>query len=99
MTAQCTDIWIVDEASISLSSMGLYGVRIGEIDELRKSSEYVFASSADETKMTGCTALWRGYVSTYRRGASESKTYGLRSRSTLFTPVKLLTSQQSSQGR
>lgn len=66
MTAQCPDILIVDEKSIPLSGLELYGVRIGDIDEPRKSSKYVFASSADETKMTGCTALWHGYVSTYR---------------------------------
>lgn len=66
MTAQCPDILIVDVESILLSGLQLYGVCIGDIDEPRKSSNYVFVSSADETKMTECTALWRGYLSAYR---------------------------------
>lgn len=46
--------------------MELYGVIIGDIDKPNSWSRYKFNTAGDSSKMVECSALWRGYVSTYR---------------------------------
>lgn len=66
MTTQCPEILAVDMESISFSNWELYGVSVGDIDKPQEAKNYPFESTADESKITPCTALWRGYVSAYR---------------------------------
>jgi hypothetical protein len=66
MTTQLAEVLVVDPGAIELPQMKLFGVIVGNIDDLESWSGYKFTATGDPSKMTMCTALWRGYVSTYR---------------------------------
>lgn len=66
MTSQCPDVLIVDTDMVSLSDLDLYGVNVGDIDNIKNSWSYPFVSAANKSKFTDSTALWRGYISVYR---------------------------------
>ena len=66
MTVQCSDQLIIDSASFALPDMHLYAVCVGDIDQPQKSSRYPLAAIPSKSKMTVCSALWRGYVAVYR---------------------------------
>jgi hypothetical protein len=66
MTAQRPEILIVDAEKFRLPATKLYAVCVGDIDEPTSSSRYNFQTQGNQAKMTVCTALWRGYISTYR---------------------------------
>jgi hypothetical protein len=66
MTAQFSETLIADAGSIELPTMRLYEIVTGDIDKPRPWPTYVFATKGDAKKMTMCSALWRGYISSYR---------------------------------
>jgi len=66
MTSQVPDILVVEPGSIDLPQMELHGVVIASIDDPKAWTCYKFANKGSEGKMTMCTALWKGYISTYR---------------------------------
>lgn len=74
MTIQAPEVLIADPGSIDLPAMKLYGIIVGNIDDSKSCASYKFAIKGTEAKMTTCTALWRGYISTYRLRADGTLT-------------------------
>lgn len=74
MTNQVPDILIVDSGAIELPAMELYGIVAGNLDEPASRGPYLFVTKANKAKTTICSALWHGYVSTYRLGPDGSLT-------------------------
>jgi len=74
MTTQAPEILVVEPGAIELPAMELYGITVGNIDDPKSCTSYKFATTGSKEKMTMCTALWRGYVSTYRLKADGSLT-------------------------
>jgi len=70
MTMQAPEVLIVEPGAIELPPMKLFSVLVGNIDDPKSLSGYKFATRGNPDKMVMCTALWRGYVSTYRLTAS-----------------------------
>ncbi|NHZ96398.1 hypothetical protein [Massilia sp. CCM 8734] len=66
MTNQASEILIIESAAIDLPAMALYGVVAGNLDEPASWGPYLFETKGNKAKMTMCSALWRGYISTYR---------------------------------
>ncbi len=66
MTTQLAEILVADPGAIELPNMQLFGVITGDINKPRSCSRYNFVTAGDPAKMVACSALWRGYVSSYR---------------------------------
>lgn len=66
MTQQLAEKLLVDPGAAELPQMQLFGVIVGDIDDPKSWSGYRFTSKGDPKKTSACTALWRGWVSTYR---------------------------------
>lgn len=66
MTAQIPDRLILDPGACPLPALSLYGVIVGDIDESRTWRGYAFKTKGSPSKMVRYTALWKGFVSTYR---------------------------------
>lgn len=62
---QMPEVLEVEDGTLELPAFQLYGVMVGDIDDPKTWSGYTFSVRGDPTKMVMCTALWRGYVSTY----------------------------------
>ena len=77
MTMQLPEHLVVDEGAVRLPTMQLFGVLVGNIDNPKSWSGYKFSATGNPEKITMCTALWRGYVSTYRLRADGSLTLEL----------------------
>lgn len=72
MTIQAPERLERDDGAAELPPLKLYGVVVGDIDKPESSGGYPFMAKGDPSKMTLCTALWRGYVSGYRLRADGS---------------------------
>jgi hypothetical protein len=46
--------------------MRLYGIVVGDLDDPKSRTSYAFTSTREPPKTTMFSALWRGYVATYR---------------------------------
>ncbi len=66
MTHQMPEILIIESGAIKLPVMPLYGILVGNRDAPGSWGPYLFGTKGNNAKMTICSALWRGYVSTYR---------------------------------
>lgn len=66
MTTQLAEILFADPGAIELPKMELYGVIVGDIDKPNSWTRYNFVSAGDPSKIVECSALWRGYVSSFR---------------------------------
>jgi len=66
MTMQAPEVLEREVGAPDLPDLKLFGIQVGDIDEPRASRSYPFAHKGDPSKITMCTALWRGYVSAYR---------------------------------
>jgi hypothetical protein len=66
MTIQAPEVLLVDPGSIELPAMRLYSILVGNIDDPKTIRSYNFKTKGAEAKIRVSTALWRGYISTYR---------------------------------
>jgi hypothetical protein len=66
MTAQVPDKLIADSGAIELPRMRLYGIIVGDPDDPKSRTSYAFTSTSELAKTTMFSALWRGFVATYR---------------------------------
>jgi hypothetical protein len=66
MTNQVPEILIVENGAIELPAMRLYGVIQGDVADRKSWGRYPFETTGSSAKMTECSALWRGFVSTYK---------------------------------
>jgi hypothetical protein len=72
MTAQVPDKLIADSEAIELPRMQLYGIVVGDPDDPKSRTSYTFTSTREPPKATMFSALWRGYVATYRLTADDT---------------------------
>lgn len=70
MTMQAPEVLERDDGAVELPPLKLFGVLVGDIDDPSSSKTYPFMRKGDPSKVTMCTALWRGYVSVYRLRAN-----------------------------
>src|SRR6266481_4057749 len=66
MTTQSPEKLINECAAVDFGNLKIYGVLTGDVTDTQKHTRYEFTSKGNPKKFTMCTALWRGYVSTYR---------------------------------
>lgn len=66
MTNQLPETLIIESGAIEVPAMMLYGVIAGSPDASASGGPYVFSTKGNKAKMRVCSALWRGYVATYR---------------------------------
>lgn len=66
MTHQLAEILERDEGAPPLPMLSLYGVYAGDKDHPGLRERYLCVVRPDLSKVTQCTALWRGHVSAYR---------------------------------
>lgn len=66
MTAQRAEKLVIECQNIDFDGRELYAIIVGEdILDYKKRTTYKFEAKGDQAKFSMCTALWRGYVSTY----------------------------------
>lgn len=68
MTAQCSENLILNNSEVNFNGLSLFDVFVS-VNEAGERQPYPFIAKGDDAKMTYCTALWRGYVSTYELDA------------------------------
>lgn len=74
MTMQAPEILEIESGAVELPDMKLYGVLVGNIDDPKSWASYPFLTLGTKEKMTMCSSLWRGYISTYKLKADGTLT-------------------------
>lgn len=74
MTMQCPEVLIVESGAVEVPPMQLFAILVGDMDNPKFWARYKFTTTGDPSKMVMCTALWCGYISTYRLRADGTLT-------------------------